>query len=380
MATINRASSDCRRSHWRSQWHTRARPKPQGSSLTPLASHLSPQPRAPSLQPPASRCGLTLVELLVVIAILGMVTVATIPLMAPAVGGRKVRESARLVSGFFANAQARALATGRPCGVWITRLSTTVADAQSNQAIDLFLCESPPPYTGETMTDTCTISSPPGPNPTSITITFSTAIPAGIVHLGDLIRFNYRGTLYRILTGTVGADGSVTGTSVTATVAEPGQPLPNLANASATLAYQIFRQPVKSADAPIILPTGALVDLSASGYSSNNAEFAADPTRQKPVMIIFGPSGNVDSVYYGDGNALEGRVPTSALYFLIGKPTAEDPTADNYKDFENVWVSINAQSGLITTSEVSPAAGGGPPTNVGESRAYARTAQNMGGR
>ncbi len=127
------------------------------------------------------RKGLTLVELLVVIVILSLVTAATIPLMQPATTERRIREGARMVATVMANAQARALATGRPVGVWFQRLpyaesefdpqdlvnpQNGLADQPAHFAIEMFLCEVPSPFTGETSQASAQIgqTSPPSQN------------------------------------------------------------------------------------------------------------------------------------------------------------------------------------------------------------------------
>src|SRR5262245_39337514 len=70
------------------------------------------------------RTAFTLVELLVVIAIISTVTLATVPMILPALDSRRIRESARIVSTQFASAQSEAIARGRSVGVWIERLSS----------------------------------------------------------------------------------------------------------------------------------------------------------------------------------------------------------------------------------------------------------------
>src|SRR4051794_1301952 len=87
--------------------------------------------------------GFTLVELLVVIAIISAVTIATVPMILPALDVRRIREASRILSTHFASAQSEAIAKGRSVGVWIQRLS-----GEPTAAMDLFLCEVPAPYAG----------------------------------------------------------------------------------------------------------------------------------------------------------------------------------------------------------------------------------------
>src|SRR5262245_34342634 len=116
------------------------------------------------------RRAFTLVELLVVIAIISMVTLATVPMILPALDTRRIRESARIVSTQFASAQSEAMAKGRSVGVWIDKLKTgdlAGGTVEGQAAKDLFLCEVPQPYAGDTIDSRVTISvdtsKPPAP-------------------------------------------------------------------------------------------------------------------------------------------------------------------------------------------------------------------------
>ena len=108
--------------------------------------------------------------------------------------------------------------------------------------------------------------------------------------------------------------------------------------------FQIFRQPVKTADGPATLPGPRLVDFTFSGIGGgiefsvstpNNPIALIDTNRTtvtgvaavprpdtavpdpKPVLIMYGPSGSVASVHYAH------RPPTSSQFvFDSVKPTA----------------------------------------------------------
>lgn len=342
------------------------------------------------------RRGLTLVELLVVITILTLVTAAAVPLIAPATQQRKIREAARILSDVFAGAQARAVAAGRPVGVWLQRIGDRprANRVQANTAIDLFYCQVPPPYTGDTTNAVCL----PNPNQNSqsqFRILFpphlTQPIPPQTVRVGDRIRLNYRGPLYTILGGqNTSNDGWISGNLLQ--VEEPlpsgGTPMP--------VPFQIYRQPVKSADKPVQLPIGVHVDLASSG-SANNTAFAAPnaPVCTNRVLVMFNAAGGIDSVYFD--TLIRGQAvftvaqPTAPLFFLIAKTIdpgaqAANTSVASFQDLENQWVAINPLTGLCTTSEVanpnsrfSPN-GTIPVPTLRESRAYARTAQNIGGR
>ena len=78
------------------------------------------------------------------------------------------------------------------------------------------------------------------------------------------------------------------------------------------------------------------------------------------MIITFGPSGNLDSVQYWSvpksGGERRAEVviatPITPVYLLVGQPVGDTNTTLNHVNQENIWVAINPQSGLVTTSEV----------------------------
>lgn len=325
------------------------------------------------------RRGLTLVELLVVIVILTMVTAATIPLMAPATGARKVREAARLVAATLANAQARAISTGRPVGVWIQRISSQPTSGvegtdSANQSLEMFLCEEPPPYAGESMGDTVAISS------SGQTVTFSTPIPKNFVNQGDRIRFNYRGRFHTISALTPDATGNA---YQSATIT------PNAQN-PARVPFQIYSEPRKASDPPAQVPVGTFVDLKHSGIGDSQLptdEFYAQNKLGQPVLVMFSSTGALDSVrYFHEPSNMYRTDRGQSVYLLIGQPNLGANPVPNHKNPENIWVAVNPHSGLVTSSEVAitrdynPYAYTPKVSELQASREFARKAQNMTGR
>jgi hypothetical protein len=241
-------------------------------------------------------------------------------------------------------------------------------------------------------------------------------LPQGYVFIGDRIRFNYRGAVYRIAgvgprvnVQSTYADGSLTGENMAINVQATDIPPP----LNVQLPYQIFRQPVKTADEPVSLPVGAIIDLGFSGVGNgmefavplaaagaNTPSAAATGVPQRPVLVMFGPSGNLDSVYFGhrprtlSTPQFEPYKPLTAVYLLVGQTTGDDPAAvPNFMNQDNVWVAVSPQSGLVTTTEVAIGADKASvlsgfdwsdPQEVQQlmsaSREFARSAQNMGGR
>lgn len=96
-----------------------------------------------------ARSGATLLELLAVILIMLMITAMTIPVVAPAISGRRIREGARMVSTFINAARNRAIETGRPAGVWLER-SRGLPEVCEN----LYMAEIPAPYGGDFLDST----------------------------------------------------------------------------------------------------------------------------------------------------------------------------------------------------------------------------------
>ncbi len=109
------------------------------SSLSPI-----PDPPAP-LRSLRSRSGVTILELLIVLLILLMVTAAAIPIMAPALENRRMREAARLASSFISGARSKAIQSGREVGVVLQRFEG------KPYAMTMSYVEVPPPYGGDTI-------------------------------------------------------------------------------------------------------------------------------------------------------------------------------------------------------------------------------------
>lgn len=294
--------------------------------------------------------GLTLVELLVVMAILSMVTVATIPLMSPPTGDRKVREAARNVATTFELARARATETGRPAGVWFA--PQNVGANGEVESYKLFLCDVPPPYAGDTTTSSATIQN----SGANVTLNNSGSA-SSLVKYGDRIRFNYRGPYYRI---TGGSDGNnISGGTITIAINQAPDFAPAPAEGN-NIPYEIIRQPVKSSITPTLLATNApasVVDLTKSGHGPDNTEFGNNQAG-KPVIVTFAPSGQVHQVIHFQSNgSMELEQPASTLFFLV---RLRKESYDPLNELDSFWISINPFTGLVS---VSANTGGGSVTS-----------------
>lgn len=90
------------------------------------------------------RRGATLIELLVVIVIMLSITAIAIPVIAPSLQGREIRESARLLDAAFSRARNRAVELGRPVGLSFERIAGLPWASRT-----VSLVETPEPYTGD---------------------------------------------------------------------------------------------------------------------------------------------------------------------------------------------------------------------------------------
>ncbi len=413
-----------------------------------------------------SRRGVTLLELLVTIGIILAITAAVIPVMAPVMAGRRLREASRGVNAFISSARNKALTSGHAVGVSFERL-----EAEPQAATVVSLVEVPPPWSGDTVASGIWIAAnghvmgfamrdPANPN---------NIIPSGDigwqiarVRPGDVITLNQRSTKYRIYAGEVSQDMDSDGTieageyidsnadsngiasldnaynydssAVDPTLGhfvkdptqtkwsigydDPRTALKPPHIAPGLYSFQIIRQPVKSSSASFQLPVGTVIDLAVSGDDSfNQPRFAGvdigTPTDRRPVTLLFAPNGSIERVWQPDlsdatkTNFINFR-PTAGIQLLIGRrdglgigprnvlntPPDELP---NWRDLENVWITVNAQSGMIVsnpnaqvptdlevrtsdvTTDDSNLDYAALQQGLGQARAFARQGQSLGG-
>lgn len=378
------------------------------------------------------RRGLTLIELLVVVFIILAVSAAIVPVIAPTAAGRRQREAARAVSTMLGSAKSRAIETGRPAGVWLQGF-----DGERGAVLTLSQCEVPPPYTGLTLNATVriAINSVDHDDDTMTTNvnrsqveSFSTAAPIGIVHLGDLIKLGYGNAVFQITQGQLDTTNFIAEDQLLDDPSTQAWTLEQvLTTAPATIpagdyAFEIIRQPRKSAASSVELPPGTAIDLYFSGddlrslmprsengqryYSGTDAALVDESANMvmghnEPVIILFGSNGTPDSVFRlsVEDNAMidfehmrwGGTAFTRPLYLLVGKVEkvegtadalldADDQLASNLVDLDNYWVSINPGAGTITTDPVGTVDGATVWERVQKSRAFAIEKLGIGGR
>lgn len=365
--------------------------------------------------------GLTLVELLVVIVILLILTAVAIPVMAPNVEQKRIRESARMASTFLSGAKSKAVENDSQVGVLFERLASN-----PNASMVLTYLETPPPYAGDYLNSTVNINA----NGTINSFTQAETMWEGLIRQGDGVKLNYRGRTYQLFcgepfidldrdgtkdsgeyvdlnvngswdngAGSVDDDGffkspvpdPTTNPNViwSLAIVENGRVFPvAFPSALSNVPFSIIRQPIKSAAAPLQLPDGAVIDLSVSGLGAAGlltTTLPANPTDKTtivagntdPIAIMFQPSG----AYQLRVGSLQMSV-TDTLHLMVGRSDGVNvaPIASekpNLADLGNMWLSVSSQ-GTISTTENAKYLGANEPLQ--NARAIAATHQTVGGR
>ena len=376
------------------------------------------------------RSAMTLIELLAVVTIAVVVLAAVVPQVRPALEQGRLREASRQLNAYFALAKSLAARRGRPVGVAFQRTTSG-----SNAALDVFMLETPPPYTGDLIGALAVVGPDTGRYEISFTnaATLTAASSVALVKPGEsfFIRFNYMGPLYggyrdstngdfvielgsgqpppgfwspgpdrewgNAATAFTSADDD--GNSITNDLREAGWPTSD--DVPIGLPFQLYMFPTRSITKPLQLTGSVSVDLQYSGFGVSGTQFAADnlipsgPVDSQPIIVMFSPSGAVATLYQGaySGGAtvpLVQQAGTGTVYFLVGRfdqvqpPPIFDPSANtwsqpastatqtNLADLKSVWVAIETRNGAITTAENVTG------TSVREVRGLVRTGSGIG--
>lgn len=362
------------------------------------------------------RRGMTMLELLVVVTIMLMMVVIALPKMMPSKEGRRLREAARSLNMFFGAARSRAMELNRPRGVWMERLATNPRACNV-----LFEAEVPPLYCGDTLTTTVTVQASSGTVVAGVNY-FSVAQGAGVlttvgnVFPGDTVQFNFTGPLYTVSAAAsggnpgnkTGTDGSVSSLPLVVQLDTTIQAVttPWTTTASSPVPFKMWRRPRKIASTRLSLPPGTVIDLQFSGddawleqtaipvdkasgsgrpiygeFDQNRMITPANVAYEQPVVILFSPAGNVDSIYCWQGlpnpasnppvygvAGTAGAAPVNGIFLLLGQesqlqaplyqpannqiPVVEDQP--NWLNSNSLWLTIWPQAGVVKVSENRP--------------------------
>lgn len=349
---------------------------------------------------PILRRGMTLIELLVVVAIMLTLIITVAPNLVNTAEARRSREAARMVAGFVAKAQSRAVGRAEWSGMMLLATSTT-----SFAAIDMVLADVPPAYRGDTTDATVQVTGSVGSTRNAAPVP-STALASSTtanVAAGDIIRFGGRGPLFELIDPKSSGFGfELQGDDAKALDDlgyEPhNTPWPALSPVRHT--FEIFRKPTP-AGSPLSLPESRAVDLRWSGVGPPQVDGVTGTYRQ------FGGSGIVSSVslvFDGTGRlrqALAGStrlIITGPVFLLVGRPDrlprslaglsdpldpnqpanlnpADDSTGANWQYADSHWVAIDPMTGVAKTAECFPGA-----ASVTDSQRWIRDALLTSGR
>jgi type II secretory pathway pseudopilin PulG len=254
--------------------------------------------------------------MLIVMTIMLMLVVIALPAVKRVMEDGNVREASRQLNAYFAMAKARALQTGRPCGVQMvcepvagnpdpTAAAGIIPNWPTRQVTKFYLAEVPPPYSGGTIgargriQQHASISTTPPTccfyplSATGAIDTSEVAILQSLITPGEtfLIRFDLKGAWYvlqyvapapsaaaEFVYQAPSASSPILGLTSTGSTS----PIPPGVSLAAGLipgyTYQIIRLP-RRIGSPLELTTGTAVDIAYSGIG---------PTDQPSGSLFWG--------------------------------------------------------------------------------------------
>jgi type II secretory pathway pseudopilin PulG len=304
------------------------------------------------------------VELLVVLVIFALLAASAVPMLAPLMSNRQVREAARIVSSTLIGARNRAMQSGKPYAVVLDRLN-----GLPEACVSLAYAEVPPPYSGDSTASNMTVQTAIGPS--GATLYFITGLTPnsvpqstdiawlGTVKVGDFVRFNSQGTYFQLVPNVITANAGNQQAYDLSTGYYNQDPAPSdsshywwqitappgvtaIPPVGTNLRYQISRAPMRSAAGGVTLPGSTVIDLNFSGFDqpcqqttsaggqlfpygytysfqpiwprpgvisasaatcpfgSSNANTLTD---NSSIVIVFAPSGAIDTVWCWDNTS-----------------------------------------------------------------------------
>ena len=300
------------------------------------------------------RSGVTLIEMLVVVAIMMFMLGIAAPMFRPDQAGSVARDTARALNAYIQEARAKAMATGRPCGVALIPFETYPSACVVAQQV-----EAPPLYTGESYQSTVTVTQGNTIAPSKLTFN---NVSANWTQKDNMIRLGGRGVWYQM-----------TGATTCALQAEDS----NLPDASFrpwtsgnwTTTFEIQAAPVSQAKnylqsigmaEPLKVIRGSAIDLVYSKVGSDIKNKLNNISNIKPIIIMFTPTGEVGLCYRFSSGSSTNKTPTDKLYILCGQwdraLTAFQPEDGkrNHETFDSYWIIIDPATGNSTIEQNVP--------------------------
>jgi type II secretory pathway pseudopilin PulG len=354
------------------------------------------RPSFPFLLPPSSfllhpsairrRPGYSMAELMIVVTIMVMLVAVTLPIAKKVMDDSHVREASRQLNAYFTMAKARAIHTGRPCGIFFDCSEVPAWAPNARFATEMHLAEVPAPYAGSTTGARGRIVSDGmggfvfspvvdlgGNNysPESLLQQSQQVETPILLSLIDeqeefFIQFDHKGLWFPCQR--VNGQLRYPALRKNITLIGTNPPGMNLPSTHPGFSYQIRRAPRKVGNA-LAMPTGTCIDMTHSGSGPGAVGFSSG---LQALAVMFTPNGGVDELHMvteSGGNLIKSIVePTNTLFFLIGKvERVNDPSAtamydirdSNAADPTSLWVTVGRENAQVTTSENLP-----PPVDL----------------
>ena len=300
------------------------------------------------------RSGVTLIEMLVVVAIMMFMLAIAAPMFHPDQDNQVARDTARALNAYIQEARAKAIATGRPCGVAFIPFENFPSASVLAQQV-----ECPPLYTGESYTSKVTVSG----SATTPSLSFNDA-SANWTKSGNLIRLGGRGVWYEMTSATACKlqSGDTT---------RPDTEFRPWTTGNWTTTYEIQAAPVAQAKSylqsigmaePLKVVRGSAIDL----YYSKVGNTTLNNSTTYPIIVMFTPTGELGVCY---GLATSGRggrtgatasTPSDKIHILCGQwdraltAYAPEDGKRNHQTFDSYWIVIDPSTGISTIEQNIP--------------------------
>jgi type II secretory pathway pseudopilin PulG len=333
------------------------------------------------------RRGLTLIELLIVCFIIVLFVGIAAPLLRPNPADAKVREAARQVSAYFAQAKAYAAGRQKNVAVVFDRRTASLEGARDSNVLDFDLQGANPML--EVITKSY-FSNPPQPGDS---MPFYARVSPYPVGGSPAFPSPVAGPAYAGLAVWQGATPGIPGNDLQffivaqfnqplwkTTIPTPPNPYPPGLSGKSTACFSIAFPPQPSPTNELQLPTGTCVDLQYSGQGITADYFDATRASGAQLALIFDPMGQVWKIQ--NGQRLDW--PNGRTHLLIGQTARAidapgQVAGSNLADTVNYWISVSSQTGLVETAR-NAGASAPLPQAIEQARALALSHDTVGGR